>query len=175
MGGDDLTAACAIGSCGQPSRLRVSLWRRVWHNWLAIFAVCGRSGQMRTGTRRLTPQDVGRRIRTARMDRGWTNEELGRRMGANWRTVQRWQAGRLPRLPTLLRLADVLGVPHAYLLESEEAPVTMNDLRVQVNELTARVNDLTRALRTIENEVFARRAAGETGEVAKVTPLERRA
>jgi transcriptional regulator with XRE-family HTH domain len=109
------------------------------------------------------------------MDRGWTNEELGRRMGANWRTVQRWQAGRLPRLPTLMRLADVLGVPHAYLLEAEEAPVTMNDLRAQVNELTARVNDLTRALRTIENELFAPRAPGETGEVAKVTPLERRA
>lgn len=130
---------------------------------------------MRTGSRRLTPEDVGRRIRTARMGRGWTNEELGRRMGANWRTVQRWQAGRLPRLPTLLRLADVLGVPHAHLLEAEEAPVTMNDLRARVNELTARVDDLTRALRTIENELFARRAPGETGEVANVTPLERHA
>jgi hypothetical protein len=51
----------------------------------------------------------------------------------------------------------------------------MNELRARVNELTARVDDLTRALRTLENELFAPRAPGETGEVAKVTPLERRA
>jgi transcriptional regulator with XRE-family HTH domain len=95
---------------------------------------------------RLTPEEVGKRIREARTARGWTHEELARRMGANWRTVQRWQNGNLPRLQTLLRLADVLGVPPGYFVEPEDSVETVNDLRARVDELAARVDALARAL-----------------------------
>src|SRR6266516_4610790 len=84
----------------------------------------------------LTPEEVGLRIREARIARGWTHEELARRTGVNWRTVQRWQKGNLPRLPTLLRLADILGVPESSFKDLE-------DLRRQVDDLAGRVERLT--------------------------------
>jgi transcriptional regulator with XRE-family HTH domain len=99
---------------------------------------------------RLTPEEVGRRIRQARLANGWTHEELARRMDANWRTVQRWQKGKLPRLQTLLRLADVLGVPQTYFIEPEDSLANLDDLRARVDELTARVDALARAVETQE-------------------------
>jgi transcriptional regulator with XRE-family HTH domain len=117
---------------------------------------------------RLSSEDIGQRIRAARLARGWTHEELARRMGANWRTVQRWQAGQLPRLPTLLRLADVLGVPQAHLVDADDAPVTMNELHARLEELTARVDDLARAVTSHEEALGVGRRA-----IRAVTPLER--
>jgi transcriptional regulator with XRE-family HTH domain len=103
--------------------------------------------QTRGRSLRLTPEEVvGQRIREARLARGWTHEELARRMGVNWRTVQRWQKGKLPRLPMLLGLADVLGVPSAELVPAEEPPVTLLELQARVEELAARVDALARAL-----------------------------
>jgi transcriptional regulator with XRE-family HTH domain len=67
-------------------------------------------------------------------------------MGVNWRTVQRWQKGQLPRMNTLLRLAEVLGVPHGYFVEPEDSLATMTDLRERVDELAGRVDDLARDL-----------------------------
>ena len=99
---------------------------------------------------RLTPEAVGERIRAARLARGWTHEELARRMNVNWRTVQRWQKGSPPRLQTLLRLADVLGVPQSYFVDVEDSLVTLSELREQVNDLTARVDSLARALEALQ-------------------------
>jgi transcriptional regulator with XRE-family HTH domain len=93
-----------------------------------------------------TPEQVGERIRAARRAKRWTHEELARHMGVNWRTVQRWQKGQLPRMSTLLRLAEVLEVPHGYFVESEDALATVTDLRERVDELTGRVDDLARDL-----------------------------
>jgi len=94
----------------------------------------------------LTPESVGERIREARLAHGWTHEELARRMNVNWRTVQRWQKGKPPRLQTLLRLADVLGVPQGYFVEGDDSLATLNELRVRLDELAERVDALSRAL-----------------------------
>jgi transcriptional regulator with XRE-family HTH domain len=94
----------------------------------------------------LTPESVGERIREARLAHGWTHEELARRMNVNWRTVQRWQKGKPPRLQTLVRLADVLGVPHGYFVEVEDSLATYDELRERIDELAARVDSLARAL-----------------------------
>jgi transcriptional regulator with XRE-family HTH domain len=94
----------------------------------------------------LTPESVGERIREARLAHGWTHEELARRMNVNWRTVQRWQKGKPPRLQTLLRLADVLGVPQGYFVEAEDSVATLNELRERLDELAGRVDALARAL-----------------------------
>ena len=67
-------------------------------------------------------------------------------MAVNWRTVQRWQKGQLPRLNTLLRLAEVLDVPHGYFVEPEDSVATVTDLRERVDELAGRVDDLARDL-----------------------------
>ena len=94
----------------------------------------------------MTPESVGERIREARLAHGWTHEELARRMNVNWRTVQRWQKGKPPRLQTLLRLADVLGVPQGYFVEVDDSVATLNELRERLDELVARVDVLSRAL-----------------------------
>jgi transcriptional regulator with XRE-family HTH domain len=94
----------------------------------------------------LTPESVGERIREARLAHGWTHEELARRMNVNWRTVQRWQKGKPPRLQTLLHLADVLGVPQAYFVEVDDSVATLKELRERLDELAARVDALSRAL-----------------------------
>ena len=67
-------------------------------------------------------------------------------MGVNWRTAQRWQKGQLPRMSTLLRLAEVLEVPHGYFVEPDDSLATVSDLRERVDELTGRVDDLARDL-----------------------------
>jgi transcriptional regulator with XRE-family HTH domain len=94
----------------------------------------------------LAPEEIGRRIRDARLAHGWTHEELARRAGVNWRTVQRWQKGKLPRLATLMQLADVLGLPHAYLIDPQNSGATLEDLERRVDELARRVESLSKAL-----------------------------
>ena len=95
---------------------------------------------------RLTPEAVGQRIREARLAHGWTHEELARRMNVNWRTVQRWQNGNPPRLQTLIRLADVLGVPQGYFIEISDSLATLDELRERIDDLAERVDALARAL-----------------------------
>lgn len=94
----------------------------------------------------LTPDDIAERIREARLARGWTHEELARRMGVNWRTVQRWQTGRPPRVETLVRLASVLEIPESYLLQSADQRVTLSELRDRLDELAGRLDRLTEAV-----------------------------
>lgn len=95
--------------------------------------------------------EIGRRIREARIARGWTHEELARRMGVNWRTVQRWQTGRPPRVETLQRLADVLDVPRSALL-GDGGGATLSELREQLAQLSDRLDRLTDTLETLTRE-----------------------
>lgn len=96
-------------------------------------------------------EEIGLKIREARLARGWTHEELARRMGVNWRTVQRWQKGRLPRVETLRRLAAVLDIPPATFLDVE-GEVTLSDLRDRLAEVTARLDRLSAALDELVRE-----------------------
>jgi transcriptional regulator with XRE-family HTH domain len=94
----------------------------------------------------LDAAEVGRRIRDARLALGWTHEELARRMGVNWRSVQRWQKGQLPRLDTLIRLAETLGLPQSYLVESTDTRATLNDLKTHLDALSERVEALAQVV-----------------------------
>ena len=101
----------------------------------------------------LEPEEVGRRIREARLAHGWTHEELARRMGVNWRTAHRWQSGNLPRLGTLLRLADTLGVPRSFLVDTEDSAAVLENLETRINELAARIEVIASRLETIAGAV----------------------
>lgn len=63
----------------------------------------------------LTPPDpppLQPRIRAHRLARGWSLEEMGRRLGVSHRLVSMWELGQAtPRLGHALALARVLGVP----------------------------------------------------------------
>lgn len=111
----------------------------------------------------ISSDDVSRRIREARIARGWTHEELARRMGVNWRTVQRWQSGKVPRVHTLMRLADVLGVPEGYLLQSRDTEVTLAELRDRLDELSSRLDRLTATLDGLLPDPIELRASSGKG------------
>lgn len=91
----------------------------------------------------LAPEEVGKRIEEARKAKGWTHQELAERMGVYMRTVQRWQKGRdpktgkswLPRLNTLMDLADVFELPRSYFVETEDAQAQLRELGKRVDEL----------------------------------------
>ena len=108
----------------------------------------------------LAPEEIGQRIEAARKRAGYeghqdfadaVSERLGHRV--NLRTVQRWQKGVnpkdgkswLPRLNTLMELADMLGVSRSYFVE-DELPATaeseVSALREDVAELHAMLAEL---------------------------------
>ena len=56
-------------------------------------------------------QQVGNRIRAARIAANLTQARLGELIGRDHRTIHRWEYGqRVPNLDDLLLLADALGV-----------------------------------------------------------------
>ena len=66
-------------------------------------------------------QTVGERLRRTRQRKAWTQAELAERAGLKPLTVHRIENGKThPRLPTVRKLADALGVDPGWLLLGEE-------------------------------------------------------
>jgi transcriptional regulator with XRE-family HTH domain len=62
-------------------------------------------------------REIGDRLRTARLQAGLTQLQLGERVGRDHRTIHRWEyAHRIPNLEDLLLIADALNVPLADLV-----------------------------------------------------------
>lgn len=97
----------------------------------------------------LAPDEIGRRIAQRRTELRWTHERLAQEMDVGLRTAQRWQKGVdpktgkswLPRLTTLMRLADVMGVEQSYFVEAEEEREADQVLAVRLGALEAKVAD----------------------------------
>src|SRR5262249_20385018 len=68
----------------------------------------------------MEPKDVGRRMAAARKARGWTQLAFALEADVSPSTVTRWEAGHLPPVRELRRVADVLGLPPAELVEGGE-------------------------------------------------------
>jgi transcriptional regulator with XRE-family HTH domain len=57
-------------------------------------------------------QEIGARIRAARLDANLTQMQLGERVGRDHRTIHHWEyAQRVPSLTDLLLVAHAVGVP----------------------------------------------------------------
>ncbi len=59
---------------------------------------------------------IGERLKTARKAAGLTQSKLGQKAGSNHVQVSRIEAGQIPTLDMLARLADALGVDSCDLL-----------------------------------------------------------
>lgn len=67
-------------------------------------------------------QQIGARIRDARLRAGLTQMQLGERIGRDHRTIHRWEyAQRVPNLEDLLLLADALALRPIDLIGDEAA------------------------------------------------------
>ena len=119
----------------------------------------------------LTPEEVGERIREARLAKGWTHERLAAEVGVGLRTVQRWQKGRnpkdgkswLPRLGTLMKLADVLEVPSSFFVESELDAASVADLAERL-EAVERMSAANQAMLAELLEIARAGTLPSTGE-----------
>ncbi len=102
----------------------------------------------------LDPKEIGRRIKSARDLKGWTQMDLALRANVSMSTVTRWEAGKLPPVRELVRLAAILEVEPDYLVEGEA-----------VSDQTTQDANVWRRLDAIEGKLDAllRRGDAESG------------
>ena len=68
------------------------------------------------------PQDIGARIRAAREDQEWTQDQLAAAVGVSRSAVAQWETGRAGQVTTnLTRVASALGVGVEYLMYGRDA------------------------------------------------------
>jgi len=72
---------------------------------------------------------IGSRIKSAREAKGFTLEELARRLGMNRSTLSRYETGAIAGIPSdsIERIADALDVTPAYLMGWEESDADSYD------------------------------------------------
>ena len=64
--------------------------------------------------------DMGKRIRGLRLQHGWSQTELGKRIGVNKSVISFYELGtRFPTYDNLLRICDVFNVSADYLLRGD--------------------------------------------------------
>ena len=77
---------------------------------------------------RHTPQTVGTRIRTTRIERGWTQSDLADSVGVSRSAVAQWETDRAGQVrDNLSRIADSLGVSPEFLLVGREPQTSTSD------------------------------------------------
>src|SRR5271165_3988952 len=78
-------------------------------------------GKLTYSMRMTNPRDIGARIRTAREDLGWTQDQLAAAVGVSRSAVAQWETGRAGQVTTnLTRIADVLEVGVEYLMYGDD-------------------------------------------------------
>ena len=67
-------------------------------------------------------KETGERIRRLRKEKGWTQTDLGNRIGVQNSAIAKYENGRVPNLKrsTINALADALGVNPSYLMGLDE-------------------------------------------------------
>lgn len=67
-----------------------------------------------------TTTTFGEKLKALRKEKGWSQDELGRRAGVHGRHVGKYEIGRaMPNAETVVHLAKVLGVSIDYLLRDD--------------------------------------------------------
>ena len=77
---------------------------------------------------------IAERIKRAREDLGLSQSALAEAVGVDLTSVWRWEHGRASPARFIRKLADVLGVTPAYLLDGAEAPAAPSSSAVDTAE-----------------------------------------
>ncbi len=84
-------------------------------------------------------QTIGDRIKALRNEKGWTQTQLGKKLGVSGVSVTNWEKGKNElRYDNAIQLARVLGTTHEYIMTGSHT-------------ITGKLNDLVSQL-TIMNE-----------------------
>jgi Zn-dependent peptidase ImmA (M78 family)/DNA-binding XRE family transcriptional regulator len=111
---------------------------------------------------------VGRRIRDAREQRGWTQAELAAHLSRTPTSVSYWESGqRSPGLEEIVELADVLAIRASSLLPSKPPRVLA---RAQASELAIR--ELARVVDEVLEDYENRPPLGQVPYVSGGNPAE---
>lgn len=98
----------------------------------------------------MEPQEIGANIRRARTQRGWTQLAFAVQAGTSVSTIQRWEAGHLPPVRELYRIADLLGIEVSELVED---PTEMGGLPSLREELEIEGRALLETIRRLRSEI----------------------
>ena len=75
----------------------------------------------------------GKRIKLMREKKGWTQAELGERLGLSDKAVSTWEKDiKVPRVSTIQKIADLFHVSQAFLLGEEERSARPNRASVKI-------------------------------------------
>lgn len=79
---------------------------------------------------------IGQKIKARRLELGWTQKELGEKMGVRNTAVNKWELGLIKNLkvPTIKQLAEVLGLDPLNLIGMEAEPATQETTQTTQKE-----------------------------------------
>lgn len=87
----------------------------------------------------LEPKDIGRRIASARDAKRWTQVQFALEANVSPSSVARWEAGLLPPVRELIRIAGVLDVEPDWLVEPPEDQPVDADVKERLDRLQEEV------------------------------------
>lgn len=119
----------------------------------------------------MEPKEIGKRIQAARKRRYWTQAEFAREANVSLSSVTRWEAGALPPVRELIRLADLLGVDPEELVE--ERPMD-DQVAARLAALEVRVAELAPAEMVEAGFAALERAIVQLGEQLSTQGTQRR-
>lgn len=102
--------------------------------------------------------NIGLKIKELRLQRGWSQETLAKKIGIGQQYISKYESGKLsPSLKTIGKLAAAFGVSVDFLRSKEK--VDLSDLNIKdksLRELLNEVNDLNEEdLLTVRNVIEA--------------------
>ncbi len=74
----------------------------------------------------VTDKEIGLQIKKARMEKGFSQEELGEKLGVTWEMVSRYENGRSSARKYLTQLAEALEKPVAYFFGVQDNLIEYN-------------------------------------------------
>ena len=83
----------------------------------------------------------GERVKELRNNQGWTQQELGNRLGVSKQSVSNWENGNImPSIDLLVKLSDLFQVPTDYLLGNNSAlTIDITDLDAEQQAMIQRM------------------------------------